>query len=196
MTYSPSPYLEEPRGYQDSAPHSKWGHQSRNIFPTAQPLPEYDSASSISYGNTSKPYYMLSTPSPEPPTIAYAMTQAGIALRLVPREGEYDGRPIGHHYISPASIDSSQRSLEVTISVVSSADKPFVCQYPGCQMPFGRQEHLKRHEKRHTGERPYKCEVKGCERYFARNDNLKQHRRTHAKPNSRARNRYIPGLKV
>jgi hypothetical protein len=58
-------------------------------------------------------------------------------------------------------------------------ERPFVCDYPDCKRAFKRFEHLKRHNKMHTGERPYKCKYPGCMKAFSRSDNLSQHFKIH-----------------
>jgi len=59
--------------------------------------------------------------------------------------------------------------------VVSALDKSHVCEI--CQKRFKRLEHLRRHNKTHTGERGFRCEVVGCGKWFSRSDNLMAHRR-------------------
>ncbi|KAH9203301.1 hypothetical protein DL95DRAFT_254472, partial [Leptodontidium sp. 2 PMI_412] len=51
------------------------------------------------------------------------------------------------------------------------------CSFPGCHMKFVRQEHLKRHEKKHSSEGQYSCEF--CGKRFGRTDNLKSHIKLH-----------------
>ncbi|KAF8419342.1 hypothetical protein EV426DRAFT_553606, partial [Tirmania nivea] len=69
--------------------------------------------------------------------------------------------------------------FEVVIRVVSSKGKRFKCTYNKCLGAFRRQEHLRRHEKIHTGEKPYTCDVTVCRRRFSRSDNLKEHLQRH-----------------
>jgi hypothetical protein len=73
--------------------------------------------------------------------------------------------------------------------IVSRNDKPHEC---WCGGRFKRQEHLRRHERTHTGERPFACIIDGCGTRFSRSDNLKAHRRTHMKKTGR--NRFVPDL--
>ena len=74
--------------------------------------------------------------------------------------------------------------------IVSYFDKAHVCVV--CDKRFKRLEHLKRHNKTHTGEKMFRCNVDGCGKYFSRSDNLMAHLRTHGKRGGR--NIYVPNL--
>lgn len=60
-----------------------------------------------------------------------------------------------------------------------SADRKHVCRIGDCGRKFKRLEHLKRHQRIHSGERPFCCPIPGCEKKFSRSDNLTQHVRVH-----------------
>lgn len=65
------------------------------------------------------------------------------------------------------------------MELTDNSDRPFLCKVPGCNRAFKRFEHLKRHNKMHTGEKPYQCKYPGCNRGFSRSDNLNAHYKTH-----------------
>lgn len=44
---------------------------------------------------------------------------------------------------------------------------------------FARQEDLRKHERKHTGEKPYLCPYERCGRRFARLSDLRSHERLH-----------------
>jgi hypothetical protein len=56
-------------------------------------------------------------------------------------------------------------------------ERRFPCHRPGCTAIFTKGEHLKRHERGHTGSRPYTCPT--CDRRFGRQDSLTRHCRSH-----------------
>ncbi|KAF2017896.1 hypothetical protein BU24DRAFT_449471 [Aaosphaeria arxii CBS 175.79] len=53
----------------------------------------------------------------------------------------------------------------------------FECGY--CQRKFSKKEHLKRHERAHTGSKPFKCQI--CNSSFSRGDVLNRHVRGHSR---------------
>ena len=59
------------------------------------------------------------------------------------------------------------------------ANKPFVCEYQGCDKRYYKLSHLQMHMRKHTGEKPYSCDHPGCGKRFSRSDQLQRHSRKH-----------------
>eukprot|EP01028_Stygiella_incarcerata_P003505 TRINITY_DN1705_c0_g1_i1.p1 TRINITY_DN1705_c0_g1~~TRINITY_DN1705_c0_g1_i1.p1 ORF type:complete len:566 (+),score=132.84 TRINITY_DN1705_c0_g1_i1:204-1901(+) len=60
-----------------------------------------------------------------------------------------------------------------------TAEKPFICDFPGCEKTFARRCDLLTHKRTHTGERPYECTT--CGKRFTTCSNLRRHEKTHKK---------------
>ncbi|XP_056604988.1 zinc finger protein 143a [Triplophysa dalaica] len=58
-------------------------------------------------------------------------------------------------------------------------EKLFRCNYDGCGKLYTTANHLKVHERVHTGDKPYCCDIPGCGKKFATGYGLKSHIRTH-----------------
>ncbi|KAI9679693.1 MAG: hypothetical protein M1822_007299 [Bathelium mastoideum] len=54
----------------------------------------------------------------------------------------------------------------------------------GCNRRFSKPEHLRRHERVHSGVKPFACSFDGCTRRFNRPDSLSRHYKTHKAGNS------------
>lgn len=63
---------------------------------------------------------------------------------------------------------------------VHTGEKPFPCDWVGCNWRFARSDELTRHYRKHTGDKPFKCSV--CQRAFARSDHLTLHMKKHRNP--------------
>uniref|UniRef100_A0A5K3ETQ0 Krueppel-like factor 5 n=1 Tax=Mesocestoides corti TaxID=53468 RepID=A0A5K3ETQ0_MESCO len=63
---------------------------------------------------------------------------------------------------------------------VHTGEKPFPCDWVGCNWRFARSDELTRHYRKHTGDKPFKCTI--CQRAFARSDHLTLHMKKHRNP--------------
>ncbi|KAH8922410.1 hypothetical protein BT69DRAFT_1220287 [Atractiella rhizophila] len=75
---------------------------------------------------------------------------------------EYCGETFTRHYNLKGHIRAHKN------------ERPFVCEFPGCEKAFARAHDRKRHQLLHTGEKKYKCDV--CQTAFVRLDALQRHR--------------------
>lgn len=76
---------------------------------------------------------------------------------------------------------AGQSIMDRSPLIISKGDKIHKCHYPGCEGAFKRQEHLKRHQKKHVkSEDLFRCVVVECKKKgFDRTDNFTAHLRTH-----------------
>ncbi|RXM36967.1 Grainyhead-like protein 1-like [Acipenser ruthenus] len=90
---------------------------------------------------------MPTAPVASPPVICHAGSQAGMI---------------------PTFIQTAQPQ---------ASEKPFSCNWEGCDKKFARSDELSRHRRTHTGEKKFVCPV--CDRRFMRSDHLTKHARRH-----------------
>ena len=50
--------------------------------------------------------------------------------------------------------------------LLSTGERPYPCDYPGCTKAFTQSGQLKTHQRLHTGEKPFLCTESGCEMRF------------------------------
>ena len=62
---------------------------------------------------------------------------------------------------------------------VHTGEKPYACDWDGCNHRCSRKDHLKTHKRVHTGEKPYDCDWDGCNKCFSKKCDLKRHKRIH-----------------
>ena len=60
-----------------------------------------------------------------------------------------------------------------------TGEKPYKCNWEGCNKVYTKRFYLKVHQRAHTGEKPYKCNWEGCSWKFARSGELIRHMRKH-----------------
>ncbi|XP_054167596.1 zinc finger protein 62 homolog [Oppia nitens] len=58
-----------------------------------------------------------------------------------------------------------------------SNDRPFACEWPGCDKRFKLMENLKQHREIHSGVRKYRCDFDGCNKTFITATGLDSHKR-------------------
>lgn len=69
--------------------------------------------------------------------------------------------------------------LKIIFCFFVAGEKPFSCQWPGCDRQFSRSDELSRHKRTHTGEKKFICSI--CSRRFMRSDHLTKHVKRHSR---------------
>ena len=65
-------------------------------------------------------------------------------------------------------------------TLTHTGEKPFACDFEGCDYRCSQACNLKTHKRTHTGEKPFACDFEGCDFRCSDTRNLEAHRRTHS----------------
>lgn len=60
-------------------------------------------------------------------------------------------------------------------------EKPFRCEYPGCDRRFANSSDRKKHSHVHTSDKPYNCKYYGCDKSYTHPSSLRKHMKIHGK---------------
>lgn len=60
-----------------------------------------------------------------------------------------------------------------------SGEKPFKCEYEGCDRRFANSSDRKKHSHVHTSDKPYNCRVAGCDKSYTHPSSLRKHMKVH-----------------
>ena len=63
-------------------------------------------------------------------------------------------------------------------------EKPFVCQYSGCDRRFANSSDRKKHSHVHTSDKPFYCRVDGCDKSYTHPSSLRKHIKMHRSTSS------------
>lgn len=94
--------------------------------------------------------------------------------------------PLQHHwYTWYFVVESSPYSICVYLFflihlfVWSAGEKPFKCEFEGCDRRFANSSDRKKHSHVHTSDKPYNCKVKGCDKSYTHPSSLRKHMKIH-----------------
>ena len=65
--------------------------------------------------------------------------------------------------------------------VTCPGEKPFRCEYMGCDRRFANSSDRKKHSHVHTADKPYNCRYAGCDKSYTHPSSLRKHMKTHGK---------------
>ncbi|KAK2530839.1 hypothetical protein Q9966_008710, partial [Columba livia] len=60
-------------------------------------------------------------------------------------------------------------------------EKPFKCEFEGCDRRFANSSDRKKHSHVHTSDKPYNCKVRGCDKSYTHPSSLRKHMKVHCK---------------
>uniref|UniRef100_A0A8B9QNN5 C2H2-type domain-containing protein n=1 Tax=Apteryx owenii TaxID=8824 RepID=A0A8B9QNN5_APTOW len=59
--------------------------------------------------------------------------------------------------------------------------KPFKCEFDGCDRKFANSSDRKKHSHVHTSDKPYYCKIRGCDKSYTHPSSLRKHMKVHCK---------------
>uniref|UniRef100_H3B7P6 Zic family member 5 n=1 Tax=Latimeria chalumnae TaxID=7897 RepID=H3B7P6_LATCH len=65
--------------------------------------------------------------------------------------------------------------------ISKSGEKPFKCEFDGCDRKFANSSDRKKHSHVHTSDKPYYCKVRGCDKSYTHPSSLRKHMKIHCK---------------
>ena len=60
-------------------------------------------------------------------------------------------------------------------------EKPFRCEFEGCDRRFANSSDRKKHSHVHTSDKPYNCKMRGCDKSYTHPSSLRKHMKVHCK---------------
>uniref|UniRef100_A0A8D0FRG3 C2H2-type domain-containing protein n=1 Tax=Strix occidentalis caurina TaxID=311401 RepID=A0A8D0FRG3_STROC len=66
-------------------------------------------------------------------------------------------------------------------TAVHQGEKPFKCEFDGCERKFANSSDRKKHSHVHTSDKPYYCKIRGCDKSYTHPSSLRKHMKIHCK---------------
>uniref|UniRef100_A0A452S8Z8 C2H2-type domain-containing protein n=1 Tax=Ursus americanus TaxID=9643 RepID=A0A452S8Z8_URSAM len=77
-------------------------------------------------------------------------------------------------------INMREMLLNNTVSEMTW-EKPFKCEFDGCDRKFANSSDRKKHSHVHTSDKPYYCKIRGCDKSYTHPSSLRKHMKIHCK---------------
>ncbi|MBV99102.1 Zinc finger protein ZIC 5, partial [Eschrichtius robustus] len=90
----------------------------------------------------------------------------------------------------PAQPDAPAATARAAASVThpgagtypgGGGEKPFKCEFDGCDRKFANSSDRKKHSHVHTSDKPYYCKIRGCDKSYTHPSSLRKHMKIHCK---------------
>ena len=65
-----------------------------------------------------------------------------------------------------------------------TGEKPFKCEFDGCDRRFANSSDRKKHSHVHTSDKPYNCKVRGCDKSYTHPSSLRKHMKVRLRSSS------------
>ncbi|KAH6940002.1 hypothetical protein HPB50_023905 [Hyalomma asiaticum] len=66
-------------------------------------------------------------------------------------------------------------------TLTHTREKPFKCEFEGCDRRFANSSDRKKHSHVHTSDKPYNCKIRGCDKSYTHPSSLRKHMKVHGK---------------
>lgn len=63
--------------------------------------------------------------------------------------------------------------------IIFTGEKPFRCEFEGCDRRFANSSDRKKHSHVHTSDKPYVCKIRGCDKTYTHPSSLRKHMKIH-----------------
>jgi len=68
--------------------------------------------------------------------------------------------------------------------LLAAGEKPFRCEFVGCERRFANSSDRKKHSHVHTSDKPYNCRYAGCDKAYTHPSSLRKHIKSHGRQQS------------
>lgn len=83
----------------------------------------------------------------------------------------------------------------MSLPLPPSGEKPFRCEFEGCERRFANSSDRKKHLHVHTSDKPYTCKVGGCGKCYTHPSSLRKHLKVHGRSPPPLSSGYVSSMK-